>query len=272
MNDERRTTIDLNCDMGEGSGVDAQLMPLITSANIACGGHAGDEGTMWHTVHLAAAHHVGIGAHPSYPDREGFGRRAMAMTAAQVRREVAAQIRGLQSVAAAAGTSLQHVKPHGALYNQAAADRDVAAAIGEAVLQVDPSLIVVALAGSPGVTVLQQMGLRVAGEAFVDRGYTPAGQLVARGDSGALIADTGLAAKRAVRAVRDHALTAIDGTELEMHADTLCIHSDTPGSVALADAVRAALRDAGIGLATLSDVIGATQDPGLRTQDAGRGS
>jgi UPF0271 protein len=256
--------VDLNCDMGEGLGVDAQLMPLITSANIACGGHAGDEGTMRSTVLLAVAHRVGIGAHPSSPDREGFGRRAIAMTAAQVRREVAAQIRGLQSVVAAAGTSLQHVKPHGALYNQAASDRNLAAAIGGAVLQVDPSLIVVALAGSAEVGVLQQMGLRVAREAFIDRGYTPAGRLVAREDSAALISDTDLATQRAVRLVRDHLLTAVDGTELEIHADTLCIHSDTPGAVAIAQAVHIAFADAGITVSPLTDVVAKPEARGPR--------
>jgi UPF0271 protein len=241
--------------MGEGSAADADLMPLITSASIACGGHAGDEGTMRRTVQLAVAHGVDVGAHPSYPDRAGFGRRAISMTASQVRREAEAQIRALQSVAAAAGTSLQHVKPHGALYNQAASDRELAAAIGEAVLQLDPSLIMVVLAGSTEVTVLRQMGLRVAQEAFIDRAYMPDGSLVARENAAALIADWELAAHRAVRLVRDRLLTAIDGTTLEIHADTLCIHSDTPGSVALAHAVRAALLEAGVVIAPLRAVL-----------------
>lgn len=241
--------------MGEGADTDAELMPLMTSANIACGGHAGDEGTMRRTVQLAVAHGVGIGAHPSYPDRAGFGRRALRMTTTQVRQEIEAQIRGLQSVTAAVGTVLQHVKPHGALYNQAASNADLAAAIGEAIRQVDPSLIVVAFAGSPQVDILRQMDLRVAEEAFIDRGYTPAGQLVARENAAALIADATLAAQRAVRLVRDHSLTAVDGTDLAVHADTLCIHSDTPGSVALAHAVRAAFAEAGITVSPLAQVV-----------------
>jgi len=250
-----RRSIDLNCDMGEGAGADAELMPLITSANIACGGHAGDEGTMWNTVQLAMAHDVSIGAHPSYPDRAGFGRRAIGATAEQVRREVEAQIRGLQSVAAAAGARVQHVKPHGALYNQAASDPGLAAAIGEAIRQVDSTLIVVALAGSLQVDVLRRMDLRVAEEAFIDRAYTPEGRLVAREDSAALIADANMAAQRAVRLVRDHSLIAVDGTELEINADTLCIHSDTPGAVVIARTVRDALLEAGVSIMTLSDFI-----------------
>ncbi len=242
--------------MGEGSGADADLMPLITSANIACGGHAGDESTMRASVLMAAAHGVSIGAHPSYPDRAGFGRLSMTMAPGRIEREVEAQLRALAAAASRAGTSVRHVKPHGALYNQAASDRELAVAIGRAVQGTDPSLIVVALSGSAEVNVLQQMGLRVAREAFVDRGYEGDGRLVPREAPGALVTDAHLAAVRAVRLVRDHTLTAVDGTELEIFADTLCIHSDTPGSVDLARTVRSSLLAAGVGLAPMADVLG----------------
>lgn len=256
--------IDLNADMGEGSGVDTDLVPLITSVNIACGGHAGDETTMRESISLALANGVGIGAHPSYPDRDGFGRRSISMSPAQVRQEIEAQIRALAALAEAAGTSLQHIKPHGALYNQAASDRELAMAIGDAVMQVDSSLIVIALAGSDEIGVLRQMGLRVAQEAFIDREYGANGSLVSRAQPGAVISDAHWAAARAARLLRDHTLTAVNGAELEIRADTLCIHSDTPGSVELARAVRAALLDAGIVIAPLSDVMARPQAPGPR--------
>lgn len=259
--------IDLNCDMGEGSPADAQLMPLVTSANIACGGHAGDEHTMRDAVHLALAHHAGIGAHPSFPDREGFGRQVVHATPEQVRADVAVQIRGLATVASVAGASLQHVKPHGALYNAAATSETLTAAIGAAVADVDPALIVVVLAGSLQPGFLKEMGLRVAEEAYIDRAYTPEGTLVSRGLPGALITDPHVAAVRAVRMVRDGTITAVDGTELRLRPDTLCIHSDTPSAVDIATAVRAALLDAGIALVSLSEIVtpprsrAATQPP-----------
>ncbi len=244
--------VDLNCDMGEGSAVDSELMPLITSANIACGGHAGDEQTMRASIRLAIASGAGIGAHPSYPDRDGFGRRPMSISPAQVRDAVADQIRALADLAAASGASLQHVKPHGTLYNQAASDHRLAEAIGEAIAQIDPALIVVALAGTDSVEVFRQMGLRVAREGFVDRGYTRDGRLVSRDLPGALVTSPHAAAARAVRLVRDHRLTAVDGTDLEIVADTLCIHSDTPQAGELAVAVRTALEAAGVVVAPLA--------------------
>jgi UPF0271 protein len=245
------TVIDLNADLGEGTGADAELLTLITSANIACGGHAGDATTIQRIVKVAVSRGVGIGAHPSYPDREGFGRRVMQLLPAEVTATVAAQMRVVADAARRAGTRLQHVKPHGALYNQAAADRVLAMAIGQAVQQVDSSLIVVALAGSPMVTVLREMGLRVAQEAFVDRGYTVSGTLVPRGQPGDLVTDRTLVAQRAVELAADHRVTAADGRTVHVTADTLCIHGDTPQAPVLAREVRQALDAAGIGVRRL---------------------
>src|SRR3989442_1383238 len=178
--------IDLNADLGEGVGTDGDLLPYITSVNVACGAHAGDLETIRRTVELARTHGVGIGAHPSFPDREGFGRRAMALRAGDVVATVAAQIEVVAGVARDAGVRLQHVKPHGALYNQAVADHALAAAIGDAVRRGGRALIVVALAGSPLVTVLLELGGRVAQEAVIDRGYSSRGTLMPRSPPRAL--------------------------------------------------------------------------------------
>ncbi len=247
--------IDLNADLGEGIGADEQLLPVITSANVACGVHAGDPTVMAHIIRLAKARGVRIGAHPSFPDREGFGRRAMALPHAQVTAVVADQIHTLAGVAATAGTRLQHVKAHGALYNLAANDAALAATIGDAVRGVDPALIVVALAGSAMVEVLERMGLRVAREAFIDRGYTPAGTLVPREQPGALITNVRAAAERAIQLARDGRVVAVDGTEVEVHADTLCIHGDTPNASDLAMIARHALEDAGITVAAMETFL-----------------
>lgn len=253
--------IDLNCDMGEGSPADARLMPLVTSANIACGGHAGDEQTMRDAVRMALAHGVNIGAHPSFPDRAGFGRRAVHANPEQVRADVAAQIRALARVASAAGAFLRHVKPHGALYNDAVSSQPITEAVGAAIADIDPTLIVVVLAGSRQRAALGAMNLRVAQEAFIDRAYTPEGTLVSRDLPGALITDPHVAAVRAVRMVRDGTIIAVDGTELRLQPDTLCVHSDTPGSVEIARVVREALSDAGIALVPMWEVVAKPQAP-----------
>ncbi len=251
----RITVIDLNSDLGEGVGADAELLPEITSANVACGAHAGDLDTIRRTVELARARGVGIGAHPSFPDREGFGRRAMALPPEDVAATVAEQIDVVARVARDAGTRLQHVKPHGALYNQAATDRALAAAIGEAVRRVDGSLIVIALAGSPMVTVLRDLGLRVAQEAFIDRRYSSGGTLVPRSQPGALITDPATAVQRAVRLATEHVAATDRGETITVKADTLCVHGDTPRAAALAKAVRQALEEADIRVARLDTFL-----------------
>jgi UPF0271 protein len=239
-------TIDLNCDMGEGAGADERLMSLVSSANVACGGHAGDEATMRATVRLARRHGVAVGAHPSYPDRAGFGRERMTRTAEEVRGDVAAQVRALLSVCRGEGVPLVHVKPHGALYNAAAGDPALAQAIAEAVRGIDPGLVVVCLAGSPMAGVVRRLGLVCAEEAFADRGYTARGTLLPRGQPGALVEDPEAVAERASRMARERVVVADDGTLVTVRADTLCLHGDTPGAAALAEAVRARLRRDGV--------------------------
>jgi UPF0271 protein len=239
-------TIDLNCDMGEGCGADEALMPLVSSANVACGGHAGDEASMRETVRLARRHGVAVGAHPSFPDRAGFGRARMARSPAQVRADVAGQVRALAAICLAEGVPLVHVKPHGALYNAAAQDADLAGAVALGARDVDPGLVVVCLAGSPMVAAVRALGLALAEEAFADRGYTARGALVPRGEPGALVEDPALVSARASRMARERSVVAVDGTVVPVAADTLCLHGDTPGAAALAAAVRARLARDGV--------------------------
>jgi UPF0271 protein len=247
--------IDLNSDLGEGSGTDEQLLPFISSANIACGGHAGDKASMTKTVRLAIEYGVGIGAHPSFPDREGFGRRTVQMAPAELRDALTGQLEVFHSVADRFGVSVQHVKMHGALYNLAAADANLAALIGEMVRAINPGLIVVALAGSTMADVLERMGVRLAREAFIDRSYTLDGALVPRDRAHAVVTEPHEAAFRAVRLARDGSIAAIDGTELGVQADTLCIHGDNPSAVRVARAVRGALEEASITVTPMATLV-----------------
>jgi UPF0271 protein len=246
--------VDLNADLGEGASADDALLGIITSANIACGGHAGDEETMRRTVRLANTHGVGVGAHPSYPDREGFGRRVVPMPLGRLVEVLAGQMRVLRDIAGSEGVRLQHVKAHGALYNLAVRDEAVAEAIGRAMLMVDASLIAVALAGAPMGDVFARLGLRVVREAFVDRGYMADGTLVPRDRPGALLTDPVQAGERAVRMVRSGRVVSVDGVEAHVEAQTLCLHADTPGSPAFAAATRRALEAAGIRLVAMRDL------------------
>lgn len=224
-------TIDLNCDMGEmeDAAHEAALMEYITSANIACGGHAGDEATMERTVRLALARGVRIGAHPSYPDRANFGRVEMAMPAAEIEETVREQIERLEQVVAKLGGQIAHVKAHGALYNVAARDEMVARAIGAAVAGWNARAIVFGLAGSLALDVWRDMGLPIAAEAFADRRYEPDGSLRSRKFADALITDPTEAAAQALRFARDGKVR------------TICVHGDTPGAVAILKACREAL-------------------------------
>jgi 5-oxoprolinase (ATP-hydrolysing) subunit A len=245
------TTIDLNCDMGEGEPSDERIMPFITSANVACGFHAGDAGTMRRTIRLARAHGVSVGAHPSYLDREGFGRRALDVPPERVRDEVVYQIGALLGLCRAEGVRLGHVKPHGALYNSAAGDPALARAVCEAVRAVDPSLVVVCLAGSRMAGLARELGLACAEEAFADRAYTSQGTLVSRSAPGAVIQDPREVSNRAVRIVREHRVTSIDGASVPLEAQTLCVHGDTPGAEKLVAAIRARLDTEGIAVRPL---------------------
>jgi UPF0271 protein len=238
--------IDLNCDMGEGCGADERIMPFVSSANVACGFHAGDPATVRETVRLAKRFGVAVGAHPSYPDRAGFGREPMARSPELVRDDVVYQVGAVLGFCRAEGVRLVHVKPHGALYNAAAQDRDLARAVCDAVRAVDPGLVLVCLAGSPMAEVARGLGLRCAEEAFADRAYTARGTLLPRSQPGAVIEDPRLVAERVSAMARERRVVAVDGTAVPVAADTVCIHGDTPGAAEVAAAVRARLRQDGV--------------------------
>ena len=245
---------DFNCDMGESFGdwklgLDEEVIRVVTSANVACGFHAGDPAIMRRTVRLAEAHVVGIGAHPGFPDLRGFGRRNLAATPDEVRDDLVYQVGALTAFTRA--RRLQHVKPHGALYNMAVPGGPLARAIGEAVLECDPSMFLVVLAGSKWADEAAKMGLRVAREAFADRALMPDGTLVPRSKPGAVIHDVQQVIERSVRLVTQKTVVAISGEIVHVEADTLCLHGDTPGAVALASALRSALEAAGVVLAPL---------------------
>ena len=233
--------LDLNCDLGEGSGHDAELMPLITSANIACGAHAGDEATMRATVALAQLHGVAIGAHPGFADRKNFGRREVALSEEELGRLVADQVALLRALA-----QVRQVKPHGALYNLAARDAAAAAVIVLAVRNVDASLVLVGLAGSELVRAGRAGGLRVAEEVFADRTYQCDGTLTPRSRPDALIYDEGAAVAQVLRMIREGVVRATDGTDVPIVADTVCLHGDGAHAVAFARRLRAELAIAGV--------------------------
>lgn len=243
--------IDLNCDMGESFGRyelggDADLMPYVTSANVACGLHASDPLVMGRTVELAHERGVGIGAHPGYPDLQGFGRRAMRLTSEEVEAFVLYQIGALAAFARAAGTELVHVKPHGALYNQAAQDPALAQAIARGVVRFSRHLILVGLANSFLIQAGLEAGLPVAREAFVDRAYEADGSLRSRQLPGAVLEDPTQAAAQAVRIARDGVVVAYGGEAVAVQAQTMCLHGDTPTALDIAQAVRQALDAAGV--------------------------
>ena len=243
--------IDLNSDLGESFGPwamghDAALMDSITSANVACGFHAGDPGTMRATIALARDKGVAIGAHPGFQDLVGFGRREIKASPAEVADLVLYQVSALAGMAAAHGIKLQHVKPHGALYNMACKDRDLADAIATAIASLDRSLILFGLPDSELLRAGEAAGLAVAAEVFADRAYDPDGSLTARTKPGSVIHDTAQVVERAIKMVKDRTVIAIDGSAIELRAETICLHGDTPGAAEHARAVRAGLQDAGI--------------------------
>jgi UPF0271 protein len=238
--------VDLNADLGEGAADDAELLALVTSANIACGWHAGDARLMQATVDAALERGVAIGAHPSYPDRDNFGRSEMQLTAAQVRADVIYQVGALAALVRAAGGRLHHVKPHGALYNQAARDPVLADAIATAVLDVDPGLALYGLAGSELLRAAERAGLRPVAEVFADRGYRADASLVPRSQPGAMVSNVTEAVARTLRMVREGVVVAVTGEVVPLNAQTLCLHGDGPHALAFARAIHAALLDAGI--------------------------
>ena len=251
-------TIDFNCDMGESFGVyelglDAQVIKYITSANIACGFHAGDPNWMRTTVELAEEHGVAVGAHPSFPDLKGFGRRNMPVSADEARNDVIYQMGALQAFTTA--KKLQHVKPHGAMYNMAVNDESLALAICEATLEVDPDIILLALAGSRWTEVAEDAGLRVAREIFADRALNADGTLVSRSLPGAVIHDTNAVVDRSLRMVTEGKAIAVTGEVVDVRADSLCLHGDTPGAVELARALKEALAEEDVEIVPLSELV-----------------
>ena len=232
--------MDINADIGEGYD-DAGLMPYLTRASIACGGHTGDARSMDAALTLAAEYGVAVGAHPSYPDREGFGRREWAATPEQIAQWVTEQTETLAEIAATKGMRLAHIKPHGALYNAAAQHEAIAAAIAQAVMEWDASLILLGLSGSRLIEAGRAAGLTVMHEVFADRRYQPDGQLVSRETPGALITDPETAAEQAYALANAQPIVTLDGSPLRLAADTLCLHSDTPGAIGIARAVAQAL-------------------------------
>lgn len=255
-----RRMIDLNADVGESFGayrigMDEEVIKYISSANIACGMHAGDPLVMERTVALAVKHGVAVGAHPGYPDLQGFGRRVLTLSPAEVKAYVMYQVGALMSFAKAAGVKVVHVKPHGALYNVAAKDAAIAAAIVEAIQAVDEELILLALAGSEMVKAARAAGLRVAQEVFADRAYNADGTLVARGKPGAVIHDHKVAIPRAVRMITEGRVTAITGEEISIEADSICVHGDNPQAIEFVSRLREALEAAGVSIRPITDVV-----------------
>ena len=243
--------IDLNSDLGESLGAwtmgdDAAMLDIVSSANVACGFHAGDPAGILATLRAAQARGVTVGAHVAYPDLVGFGRRAMDVASSDLVADVIYQIGALQGLAQAAGTRVRYVKPHGALYNTIAQDERQARDVIAAIRAVDADLALVALAGSPLVAWARDAGLRVIGEAFADRAYTPQGTLVSRREKGAVLHDSALVAARMLRLVRDGVVEAIDGSLPRVDAQSICVHGDSPGAVEMARAVRMALESDGV--------------------------
>jgi UPF0271 protein len=232
------SAIDLNCDMGEGCGNDAELMKYISSANVACGFHAGDAQTMRRTVELALDHNVAIGAHPGYPDRDNFGRSSMTLPSSEVFDIVSEQLELMADVCEEFDTSLHHVKPHGGLYNQAARDKKLASAIARAVLSFDPRLILYGLSGSFLISEANALGIRTASEVFADRTYQTDGSLTPRTEPRALIADRYIAVAQALQMIQSGTVTALDGQEISIVAETLCIHGDGDHAVDFAKSLR----------------------------------
>ena len=246
-------SIDINSDLGESFGAwsmgdDDAMLDIVTSANVACGFHAGDPAGILRTLKAAVARQVSIGAHVSYPDKVGFGRRNMDVASDELTADVIYQIGALQGLAQAAGTRVSYVKPHGALYNTIAHDRRQGLAVIAAIRAVDPGLVLVALAGSSLIELAREEGLTCVAEAFADRAYTPEGTLVSRREPGAVLHDPQLIGQRMLRLVKEGTLEAIDGSITRIQADSICVHGDSPAAVAMARELRRVLEQANMQL------------------------
>ncbi|SEK72089.1 UPF0271 protein [Variovorax sp. YR750] len=250
--------IDLNSDLGESLGAwrmgdDASMLSLVSSANVACGFHAGDPAGILRTLRQAKERGVVIGAHVAYRDLVGFGRRNMDVESADLRADVIYQIGALKGLAVAAGTTVRYVKPHGALYNTIAHDERQARDVIAAIREIDASLVLVALAGSPLLGWARDAGLRVVAEAFADRAYTPKGTLVSRREPGAVLHDAEEVAARMLRLASEGVVTAIDGSTVRIEAESVCVHGDSPGAVEMARRVRALLEQSGVAIRSFVD-------------------
>lgn len=251
------TQIDLNCDAGESygdwtMGDDAAMFQIVSSVNIACGGHAGDYQTMADSIDLARKNKLGMGAHPSFEDKDCFGRRVIPMSASQIERMVSYQVGGLAAIVALQGSQLNHVKAHGALANLAAEQRQVADAIARATRAVDPELILLAIAGTQLQSAGERAGLQTVAEGFADRSYNKQGFLVPRSEKGAVIHDPELAAQRCLEMAEGKGLPRIDGGYVAREVQSICVHGDTPGAVQIASACRALLEDSGFTIRSFS--------------------
>jgi UPF0271 protein len=259
----KRIRIDMNSDVGESFGIyklglDEEVIPHITSANIACGFHGGDPGVMRKTIALAKQYGVEVGAHPGFPDLIGFGRRNVDASLEEIQDDVIYQMGALQAFATSQGLRLQHVKPHGALYNMAVANPRLWEAIADAVSKVDREIILVVLASSkrePLVEIARRSGIRIAFEAFPDRAYGNDGSLVSRREKGAVIHDHEVVARRALKMALEGKVTSIDGKEIELKADTLCVHGDNPSAVQMVQKIRQDLKSAGVEVTALKHFI-----------------
>lgn len=245
-------SVDLNADLGEGAASEGELLALVSSANIACGFHAGDPGSMTASILAAKAAGVAVGAHPGLADREGFGRRELPVTPEEVFALVTYQVGAFQAIAMSLGVRPNHVKPHGALYNMAVRDPALAEAVTHAMLAVDRTLLLFAPAGSALADAAKAIELRVAREVFADRNYLPDGSLVPRTRPDALLHDAEEAAERVLRMLRDKVVRAVDGSDVALEVDTICLHGDKPEAVAFAQKLRAQLSAAGVRVAALS--------------------
>jgi UPF0271 protein len=263
------TSIDLNSDLGESLGAwrmgdDRAMLDIVSSANVACGFHAGDPAGILQTLRYAAAKGVAVGAHVSYPDLIGFGRRPMDVASADLRADVIYQIGALQGLASVAGTTVRYVKPHGALYNTIAHDERQAKDVIAAIRAVDPNLSLVALAGSPLMDWAREQGLPVVAEAFADRAYMPDGTLVSRRQPGAVLHDAKDVAARMLRLAREGVVTAIDGSDVRIQADSICVHGDSPDAVEMARQVRALLEGSGVAVRSFAPSFPASAAEGLQ--------
>lgn len=238
--------VDLNCDLGEGMNTDEQIIPLISSANIACGFHAGDESTMKRTIELCVKHGVSIGAHPSWPDRENFGRTEMNLTEQELYDCVTDQLLILQNIASTFNTKLHHVKPHGALYNQSAKNKIIASAIAKAVKDFDASLILFSLSGSISLKEAELLGLKTAHEVFADRTYRDDGSLTHRSQPNALIEDEDKAVQQALQMIQQGTVIAISGKVIPVKADTVCLHGDGKHVLAFCTKIHEQIKNHGI--------------------------